>query len=118
MSTAAQQSRLFPSLEQVRELPAQLSMASPPKWEDRNGHVNVQFYLTLYERGGWTVLEDVGFDDAWFRRQEVGMFDLEHHLCYLALRKAISLLCEKHSQLEWPAPVCGALNLQASGKQP
>jgi len=42
----------FPGLDQIRELPVQLKMAIPPEWEDRNGHVNVQFYLALYELGG------------------------------------------------------------------
>ncbi len=80
----AAQKQKFPSLDQVRELPVQLTMTIPPEWEDRNGHVNVQYYLALYERGGWAVLEEVGIDAAWFRRHQLSMFDLEHHLHYLA----------------------------------
>jgi hypothetical protein len=49
----------FPGLDQIRELPVQLTMTIPPEWEDRNGHVNVQVYLALYELGGWVVLEEV-----------------------------------------------------------
>jgi acyl-CoA thioester hydrolase len=76
--------RNFPDLDQVRELPVQLDFVVPPEWEDRNGHVNVQFYLTLFEMGGWRILEDGGFDEAWMRRQQYSFFDLEHHLHYLA----------------------------------
>jgi acyl-CoA thioester hydrolase len=47
-------------------------MAIPPEWEDRNGHVNVQYYVALYELG------------AWFERRDLSLFDLEHHLQYLA----------------------------------
>ena len=74
----------FPDLEQLRELPVQLDHVIPPEWEDRNGHVNVQFYLALFELGGWKVLEEVGVDEAWLRRHAYSFFDLEHHLHYLA----------------------------------
>lgn len=74
----------FPTLDQVRELPVQLDCVIPPEWEDRNGHVNVQFYPALFEMGGWKVLEEVGIDDAWLRRNAYSFFDLEHHLHYLA----------------------------------
>lgn len=74
----------FPTPDQVRELPAQLDCVIPPEWEDRNGHVNVQFYLTLFEMGGWRILEDNGFDEAWMQGSQYSFFDLEHHLRYLA----------------------------------
>jgi len=76
--------RKFPSIEQVRQLPVQLKMAIPEEWEDRNGHVNVQYYQSLYELGGYQVLEDVGIDDAYLQTNNIGMFDLEHHLFYRA----------------------------------
>jgi acyl-CoA thioester hydrolase len=74
----------FPTPAQVRELPLQLEYVIPSEWEDRNGHVNVQFYLALFELGGWNVLEEIGVDEAWFRRNAYSFFDLEHHLHYLA----------------------------------
>lgn len=74
----------FPGLDQIRELPVQLTMTIPPEWEDRNGHVNVQFYLALYELGGWVVLEEVGIHEEWFQQRQVSQFDLEHHLNYRA----------------------------------
>jgi acyl-CoA thioester hydrolase len=80
----SKQPRRFPTVEEARELPVQLEHRIPPEWEDRNGHVNVQFYLALFEMGGWKMLEDVGIDDAWFRRNAYSFFDLEHHLHYRA----------------------------------
>ena len=74
----------FPGLDQIRELRVQLEMAIPPEWEDRNGHVNVQFYLALFELGGWVVLDEVGIGEAWFQSQQFSQFDLEHHLYYRA----------------------------------
>ncbi len=75
---------IYPKIEQIRELPVQLNMVIPREWEDRNGHVNVQFYLALYELGGWAVLEEIGIDEDWFSRHQVSQFDLEHHLNYRA----------------------------------
>ena len=74
----------YPSIEQLRELPLQLDMEIPGDWEDRNGHVNVQFYLALYELGGWVVLEEIGINEEWFSQHQVSQFDLEHHLSYRA----------------------------------
>ena len=74
----------FPGLNQLRELPVQLEMAIPPEWEDRNGHVNVQFYLALFELGGWVVLDEAGLGEAWFQSHQFSQFDLEHHLNYRA----------------------------------
>jgi acyl-CoA thioester hydrolase len=74
----------FPDLQQIRELPVQLDHVIPPEWEDRNGHVNVQYYLALFELGAWKVLEEVGVDEGWLQRHAYSFFDLEHHLHYLA----------------------------------
>jgi len=73
-----------PGVSQLQDLPVQLTMAIPREWEDRNGHVNVQFYVALYELGSWTVLENEGIDEAWFTQRDLSVFDLEHHLNYLA----------------------------------
>ncbi len=74
--------RTFPTTAQIRQLPRQYSTTIPPDWEDRNGHVNVQYYQTLYEVGGYQVLEEVGIDEPYLQSHDFGMFDLEHHLHY------------------------------------
>ena len=85
--------RTFPSIEQVQQLPLQLTMSVPPDWEDRNGHVNVQYYQALYELGGYQVLEDVDITDAYLQENNFGLFDLEHHLHYLAELMAGDVVC-------------------------
>jgi acyl-CoA thioester hydrolase len=72
----------FPTVAQIRQLRVQYTTVVPPDWEDRNGHVNVQFYLTLYEQGGYEILNEVGVDDAYLTAHRFGLFDLEHHLHY------------------------------------
>lgn len=75
---------VFPSTAEVRQLPAHLRMTIPPNWQDRNGHVNVQFYLTLYELGGYEILEEIDVGDRFLTDHDYGLFDFEHHLCYRA----------------------------------
>lgn len=84
MAVESGKKQTFPGLTQLQDLPVQLNMAIPREWEDRNGHVNVQFYVALYELGSWAVLESVGIDEAWFKRRDLSVFDLEHHMNYLA----------------------------------
>lgn len=79
-----QSNREFPAVHQIRQLPADLTMTVPPEWEDINGHVNVQHYLTLYNLGGWKMLENIGFDENYIIEKKASIFDLEHHLRYLA----------------------------------
>ncbi len=55
----------------------------PPEWEDANGHVNIQYYMTLCERAGWEWTAEMGIDEGYFRERRLGVFDLEHHISYL-----------------------------------
>jgi acyl-CoA thioester hydrolase len=70
--------------EKVSMLPALLTRDIPPEWEDFNGHVNIQYYMALVEQAGWPMFEEMGLDEAYFREHRHGLFDLEHHLRYLA----------------------------------
>lgn len=161
----------FPSVSQIAQLPVQLTTIVPPDWEDRNGHVNVQYYLTLYELGGYEMLNEVGVDEAFLTAHHFGLFDLEHHLHYRSemlvgdqvstynrilhkndrrfhgmyfivndrqdklactleyltagvslrtrrtapfpdgMRRGLDLQIEKHRQLEWTPPLCGAIGV-------
>jgi len=74
----------FPGIAEVRQLPAGMSMNIPADWQDRNGHVNVQYYLTLYELGGYDVLEEINLATAYIEQQHYGLFDFEHHLSFRA----------------------------------
>lgn len=74
----------LPTLEQVRALPCYLRRTIPPAYIDQNDHMNIQHYLGLYDEAGHTFLEGLGITDAYFTERRLGIFDLEHHLSYLA----------------------------------
>lgn len=73
-----------PTITQLRQLPSLMQQTIPPEWEDFNGHVNIQFYMTLFEQSGWPMVTRMGMDEAYFREQRRGLFDLEHHIVYVS----------------------------------
>jgi len=76
--------KIQPAFESILELPDLLSKQVPAEWEDHNGHVNFSYYTALIELAGWPLLHRLGLDEAYFLERRKGLFDLEHHLYYLA----------------------------------
>ncbi len=74
----------LPAVEDVLTLPSLIELAVPPEWEDINGHVNVQHYLAIYERATPGVLAQLGLSEDAVREQRFGVFDLAHHIRYIA----------------------------------
>ncbi len=74
----------MPNLDQVRQLPPLLTLTIPADWQDINGHVNVQYYLRIYDLAGEPLMRLFGIDERQFHDDQFGYFDLEHHLWYLA----------------------------------
>lgn len=72
------------SLEQLTALPVVYQMVIPHSYEDKNGHVNVRWYLTLYDEAGEALYPLLGLTTDYFAASGMGGFDLEHHLWYLA----------------------------------
>lgn len=84
MADTSSPQKTYPTPGQLSELPVQYTGVIPPEWQDRNGHVNVQFYVALYELGGWVLFEERGIDEDWFQQRNISVFDLEHHLQFRA----------------------------------
>ena len=75
--------RGYPDTKAIRELPRLTSQVIPERWEDQNGHVNVGFYMAIYNDSGWPMLDLVGIDEAYFSKRRMGLVDLDNHLRYL-----------------------------------
>ena len=74
----------FPTVEQVQQLPLMLRKQIPVEFLDINGHMNIKHYLSLHDEAGWVYFAQLGMDNAYFKEQRSGIFDLEHHLHYRA----------------------------------
>jgi acyl-CoA thioester hydrolase len=74
----------MPTLDQVRELPALLTLTIPVDWQDSNGHVNLQYYLRIFDLCGKPLTHILGIGTAEILIGQLGYFNLEHHLWNLA----------------------------------
>jgi acyl-CoA thioester hydrolase len=73
----------YPDIEAVRELPALTSQVIPGRWEDQNGHINVSYYMALYNESGWPMFDLMGVDESYFTERKMGFVDLANHISYL-----------------------------------
>ncbi len=53
------------------------------EWLDYNGHLNEAYYLLIFSHATDALLDLIGLDDACRRREQVSIFTLETHVCYL-----------------------------------
>lgn len=74
----------LPSFADVSELPSYLETSVPAEYEDANGHMNVTGYLRLHDQAAWPFMAALGMDDAYLADRRSSIFDLEHHLRYVA----------------------------------
>ena len=72
------------SLDQLAPLPVVYRAVIPPADEDRNHHMNMRWYLALYDEAGDAMYPMLGLTAEYFAASGMGGFDLEHHLWYPA----------------------------------
>lgn len=78
--------RRLPTVEQVRQLPTNLSTTVPPEYIDHNGHMNVRHYLDLQVAGCELRFGELDMGGDYPARSGglLGIFTAEHHLSYYA----------------------------------
>src|SRR5262249_4634773 len=72
------------SLDQLASLPMVYRAVIPPADEDRIHHMNMRWYLALYDEAGDAMYPMLGLTADYFAASGMGGFDLEHHLWYPA----------------------------------
>jgi acyl-CoA thioester hydrolase len=77
-----------PTLAEARGWPRTLAAAVEPGFIDAMGHMNVAWYVHLFDRATWACFEAVGIDEAYRGRAHAGMFAVEEHLRYLGELRA------------------------------
>jgi acyl-CoA thioester hydrolase len=72
------------SLEQTSALgPARFRMMVPDSYSDANGHMNMRWYLAIFDDAGDVLHDDLGLTLEFHRERGTGTVDLEHHVHYL-----------------------------------
>ena len=71
-------------LEKVLALePACFRTAVPETYADVNGHMNMRWYLAIFDDAGDALHEQLGLTPGFHSRNGSGTVDLEHHIHYL-----------------------------------
>jgi acyl-CoA thioester hydrolase len=70
--------------EQLEPLPVVYRAAVPDEYRDIMGHMNVRWYMVLYDDAGEALFKLFGQTAEYYQANGTGAFDLEHHLHYLA----------------------------------
>ncbi|MCK6578471.1 MAG: thioesterase family protein [Anaerolineae bacterium] len=70
-------------LEAIRALPAIFRQTIPETYQDENGHMNMRWYLALFDDAGYPLSASFGLTGEFHTQHDSGGYDLEHHLHYL-----------------------------------
>lgn len=71
-------------LEQIQAQPFHGRVTIPAEYLDMFGHMNIQYYLKIFNDGIFDWCAQMGMDEDFFLREERGMYALEQHLKYMA----------------------------------
>jgi acyl-CoA thioester hydrolase len=63
--------------------PASFRAVVPPSWADPNGHMNMRWYVAMFDDAGDELHERVGLTPDFHRLHHSGTVDLEHHTHFL-----------------------------------
>jgi acyl-CoA thioester hydrolase len=64
--------------------PACLKMTVPEQYRDENGHMNMRWYVAIFDDAGDILHDQIGLTREYHRRHGTGTFDLEHHMHFLS----------------------------------
>jgi acyl-CoA thioester hydrolase len=70
-------------LEKLTALDPIYRLTIPAEYRDENGHMNMRWYLHIYDDAGYPLVESVGLTQEYHQQHHTGGFDLEHHIHYL-----------------------------------
>lgn len=72
------------TLQEIRQLGEPcLSATIPQPWADDNGHMNMRYYVALFDDAGDELHRRMGLSVAYHRERGTGTMDLEHHTHFL-----------------------------------
>lgn len=71
-------------LEYITALEPLYRLSIPPEYEDENGHMNMRWYLAIFDEAGYPLVAGFGLTPDFHRAHGSGGYDLEHHIHYLS----------------------------------
>ena len=71
------------ALEHITALAAIYRLTIPESFLDENGHMNIRWYLHIFDDAGYPLVASFGLTPEYHQQYSTGGFDLEHHVHYL-----------------------------------
>ncbi|CAD7846242.1 MAG: hypothetical protein [Olavius algarvensis Delta 4 endosymbiont] len=72
------------AMSDLTGLPSYHRQTIPTDYAGRMGHMNVRYYMAVFDTATWRMLEEYGLDEAYFSTTENGVFALKQFIQYLA----------------------------------
>lgn len=71
-------------MSDLTALPLYHRQTIPKDYLDAMGHMNVRWYMALFDEASWRFFASLGMDEKYYRERRLGGFALKHHIQYLA----------------------------------
>lgn len=71
-------------LEHIEVLPLYHQETIPVEYLDAMGHMNVRWYMALFDAAIWQFFKSYGLDHDYFKKEQSGVFALKHFIQYFA----------------------------------
>jgi len=71
-------------LERIEVLPLYHRETIPGDYLDAMGHMNVRWYMALFDTAIWQFFKSYGLDENYFTKKQSGVFALKHFIQYYA----------------------------------
>ncbi len=72
------------AMADLMDLPSYYRQTIPEDYMDRMGHMNVRYYMAVFDKATWRMFADYGLDEVYFSTTEKGLFALKQFIQYLA----------------------------------
>ena len=74
----------FLELKQVEQLPLFHRITIPETYLDAMGHMNIRWYMAIYDDAAWNFFDTFGMNPAYYERTKNGAFALRQFINYWA----------------------------------
>ena len=72
------------AMADLTELACHHRQTIPDEYTDKMGHMNVRYYMAVFDRATWSMFADHGMDEVYFKTTANGVFALKQFIQYLA----------------------------------
>jgi acyl-CoA thioester hydrolase len=72
------------AMADLTELPSYHRQTIAAEYMDKMGHMNVRYYMAVFDTATWRMFAHYGLDEQYFRTTENGVFALKQFIQYLA----------------------------------